>query len=96
MLAARTASARADKDHEAACCATDAGQRANALREQAHTAKGADRHAIELLQQAVACFPPESDSVGRAAALHDLAHALDAPVAHPASPRTLSARYSSK
>jgi tetratricopeptide (TPR) repeat protein len=81
------ASARADHEHEAACRATEAGQQAHALRQQGHelARRGQDRAAMALMQQAVGCFAADEDSVGRAAALHDLATAMDSPVAHPAT-----------
>jgi len=85
MRAALQAIYRADEAHEADCCATEAGRRASALRlrGRAAAASGCGRHAVELIQQAVACFPSDGDSAGRAAALHDLATARSHVVTHP-------------
>lgn len=81
------ASERAGLEHDAACRATEAGRKAHDLRQQGHelARRGQDRAAMSLMQQAVGCFPEDEDSVGKAAAKHDLATAMDSPVAHPAT-----------
>lgn len=69
---------RADTHHDRECCATANGKRAFDLRQQAHAAaqQGYLQDAVELLQQAIALLPLDVDTVGLAAARHDLANAL--------------------
>lgn len=69
----------AGQQHDAEFCSTDAGRRAFELRERARGAAQAGDHrtAVPLLQQAIALFPPDSDSVAVAALRHDLAKVID-------------------
>ena len=65
---------RRSVEHEVIFTATEAGRRAQSLRDQAQGLQRIGRHdqAFTLFRQAIECFSPEDEGAAAAAAWHDL------------------------